>query len=480
MTPVREYMTDSAEFNEHISAQSKLSYSIANATNGILSGLGEGQIMFFYNVKYGMSPALQGIAWLLFAIWNALNDPLFGIIEEKTKSKLGRRVPWVRYGAPLYAISFVFIWFPFAAPGDQVGLFVNFLVMLCIFDTLFSMIGLITYSLPAEMAVTSKERASIMIYSTAVGIGGQMIGIILPIAYLQGTGSSIPFWQLLMVILAVGCGVAMYGSSYYLKENKWAQREESFGFVDSLKETIKNKPFLVFETMNFAMQACQTVLFSGILYVFTFVMPLNLFPDVLYFVPIIGILVVVIYFFNKYINRIGIKHLFMYGCAAGALGFGLLPFFGRSIASQFIPLTLIMIWLASYLLSGTPLMADVIDNDELLTGKRRETTYAGVNALITKPSISIANWLFLGILGIYGFIQSEPGQPNPVQPASVGDGVVLAFSIIPVVCLVISIVAMKYYNLDGPEWAAKKRMIQETHIQKEKDFVETLQREGKI
>lgn len=235
----------------------------------------------------------------------------------------------------------------------------------------------------------------------------------------------------------------------------------------------------MFETINFAMQACQTVLFSYILYIFTFVVPLR-FPDVLYFVPVIGILIVVIILFNKYLNRIGIKHLFMYGCAIGVLGFGLLPFFGRTLVSQFVPITLIMIWLASYLLSGTPLMADVIDNDELLTGKRRETTYAGVNALITKPAISIANWLFLGILGIYGFIQSEQGQPTPVQPTTVGDGVVLAFLVIPVICLVISFIVMKFFSLDGPEWATKKHIIRETHIQKEKDFIESLRREGKI
>jgi GPH family glycoside/pentoside/hexuronide:cation symporter len=302
----------------------------------------------------------------------------------------------------------------------------------------------------------------------------------LPIVFLQGTDSSIPLWQLLMIILAIACGAAMYGSSYFLTENRWAQREETLGFFASIKESIKNKPFLVFEAMNFAMQASQTVLFSGLLYIFTFVIHIQFFPDIFYFVPVIGILIFVIFLFNKYLNRIGIKHLFMYGCAIGALGFGLLPFFGRTLASQFIPITLIMIWLASYLLTGSPLMGDVIDHDELLTGKRRETTYAGVNALITKPSISIANWLFLGILGIYGFVQSEPGQPAPVQPASLGDGVVLAFSVIPVICLVISIVVMKFFSLDGPEWAAKKRAIRETHIQKEKDFVETLRREGKI
>jgi GPH family glycoside/pentoside/hexuronide:cation symporter len=124
---------------------------------------------------------------------------------------------------------------------------------------------------------------------------------------------------------------------------------------------------------------------------------------------------------------------------------------------------------------GQPLIADVIDYDEVLTGKRRETTYSGVNALITKPAISIANWGFLAILVKYGYDETVS-----VQPASVGDGVVTAYSVIPVITIIIAILAIMFFKLDGPEWIKKKHELQMIHEQKEKAFVESLMKEGKI
>nr|MDO8110578.1 MFS transporter [Candidatus Sigynarchaeota archaeon] len=470
----------SREFDEKLPKRSKIAYAIANSANGVLSGLGLGQIMYFYTEKLHQNPELQGIAWLLFAAWNAINDPLLGILEERTKSKLGRRVPYLRYGAPIYVVLFILVWFPFASPGDEIGLFINFLAMLFLFDTVYSMIGLITYSLPAEMTVTSKERGSIMIYSTVFGLVSQVLGFVLPLSFLQPESASVPFWQGLMLITAVACGIALYISSYFIKENRYAQKEPTLGFIDSIKESIKNKPFLVFEVTNFAAQISQTVLMGGLMYVFRYVIITQSWLDYLYFGPVILVLIVTVLVFNRLISKAGIKKIFIYGNLCGVIGFGMLPLFGRHLSGLFIPLVFIAVWLASYIMTGQPLMADVIDHDEVLTGKRRETTYAGVNALITKPAISIANWLFLSILAAFGYISQRPGEPAPVQPASVADGVIIAFTIVPAVCGLIAILAMKWFTLDGPAWADKKEQLKAIHARKEQDYIDSLRKEGKI
>ncbi len=52
---------------------------------------------YFVNLR-GLSTYYTGIVWLLFGIWNAVNDPLFGYISDRTKSNLGRRIPYIRFG----------------------------------------------------------------------------------------------------------------------------------------------------------------------------------------------------------------------------------------------------------------------------------------------------------------------------------------------------------------------------------------------
>ena len=72
-------MSSKNEFIELLPAKSKVAYGGANTASSILSGIGFAAITFYYNVKLGLSAELIGIAWLIFAVWNAINDPLLMI-----------------------------------------------------------------------------------------------------------------------------------------------------------------------------------------------------------------------------------------------------------------------------------------------------------------------------------------------------------------------------------------------------------------
>jgi GPH family glycoside/pentoside/hexuronide:cation symporter len=469
-------MDGTREYQEKLSARPKIAYSLANAANGLLSGLGLNNLIFFYSEKLGFDVGLQGIAWLIFIVVNALNDPLLGVLEERVNTKIGRRVPVLRYGAPLYAGLFMLVWFPFAPVDNQMMLFANYLLMLCLFDTVYSMIGLVTYSLPAEMAITAKERSSIMVYSTLIGFVPMVLGFLLPMLFLKKGSGGIVEWQILMTIIAVIGGAVLYASSYFIKENAWARKEKALGFVASIKETLKNKQFLVLEVSIFALLIVSTTITTGLLYLFNYVFITASFLDYAYFLIPIGALIGTIFVFNKYVPKIGVRKIFMIGSVIGAVGFAIIPLFGRQLSVLSIPITLVAIGFAAIIIGQQPLMADVIDHDEMLTGRRRETTYSGVNALITKAAISIANWQFLEILRLFGY---NPCQ-GCTQPDSVANGVIMAFWIIPVVCVVISTIALRHFKLDGPEWFAKKKLLEQEHKKKEAEYVASLAREGKI
>jgi GPH family glycoside/pentoside/hexuronide:cation symporter len=124
----------------------------------------------------------------------------------------------------------------------------------------------------------------------------------------------------------------------------------------------------------------------------------------------------------------------------------------------------------------SPLLADVMDYDELLTGKRRETTYAGMNALITKPAISIGNALFLLVISGFGFDNTQD-----VQPATAFFGIQLGYALIPALLFLIGALAMwKWYKLDGENWITKKVVLGKIHLQKEREYIEHLKKEGKL
>jgi GPH family glycoside/pentoside/hexuronide:cation symporter len=172
----------------------------------------------------------------------------------------------------------------------------------------------------------------------------------------------------------------------------------------------------------------------------------------------------------------GLKHIYITGLVLASIGLMLLFFSGNWLIPVIVSFAVMGIGLGPVNLIWGPLLADVMDYDEILTGKRRETTYAGMNALITKPAISIGNALFLLIISGFGFDNTESLQTDLAL-----FGIQLGYTLVPAVFLIISAITLfKWYKLDGKDWLANKAELAKIHLKKEREYIETLQREGKI
>jgi len=459
--------------NEKLSLKSKFAFGGLGAGIGLPSQIAFSAITFFYNTMLGLSTELTGIAWLIFSFWNAINDPLFGFIEDHTKSeKYGRRIPYIRFGAPLYGIAFIFCWIPLVDVNNQLALFFNLTIVLFVFDTLFTILGLINYTLPAEMAITAKERANLLVYGAAISSISYVIAFILPLLFLTGNESPNAALEFLVAMIFVGIvsAIILFLSSFYLKENKYTQMEETLPLIKGIKETFKNTPFLIFEVSNFSFTFAQTILTTAIFYYVNYVLILTGFltilPLLLVFVMIFAFFVV----FNKLIGKFGVKKTFIFAVFWAGMSFLLIFFIGWTISFAIIGFVLIGIGFSGFMLTNQVVIADIVDYDETRTGKRRETTYSGINALITKPAISIANWLFLVIINIFGFDSQQPTQDFSAQM-----GIMLGFSLIPAIFLIFGAIVMLFYPLDGPQWLAQKSELIKIHEQKELDYLKYLE-----
>lgn len=134
----------------------------------------------FYYVKtflnvYKISNYWFNVAQIVFLIWNAINDPLFGYFQDSsTWMVLRKRRLAIFYGAPLFAISFLSPWFPwtwFGFSGDWVvGL--HLMTSLCLYDGLFTFVLLAQCALFAEISTQQEERQTILKYAQVASILG--------------------------------------------------------------------------------------------------------------------------------------------------------------------------------------------------------------------------------------------------------------------------------------------------------------------
>lgn len=465
---------------DYLPTKSKVAYGAANAANMSLSGIAlGGALTFFYNIKMGLSGDLIGLAWMLFAAWNAINDPLLGILEDRTRSSAGRHLPYIRYGAPIYGFLFILTWYPFA--DSQWGLFFNFLLVLFCVDTIYSMVGLVTYALPAEMCITAESRTNLLLWSTLIGVVGILVSNLVPLVLLTGDKSAAlnPVFRPVMILLGVTCAVVMFVASYFLKENDFAQLEQPLGLVEGIKETFKNKPFLIFLVQNFALVLGQYTLTTGIFYYIDYVLVLANWWD---YIPVVAMFVLVVFgvkYFLALVPKYGVKRICQFGLTVMGAGLVLLFFLGRNIWTAIIGLVPVVIGLAAVIMTGQAIFGDAIDYDEVRTGKRRETTYSGVNALVTKPAVSIANWAFLALILAFGFQEPVDGQIFEQTELAI-TGILFALTIVPGAFLLLAALVLRWFPLDGPEWIEQKVALQREHARKEREYVAQLKEEGAL
>ena len=128
-----------------------IGYSFGNFANTIAYQIFGNRINFYYVDVLGLNASVVGILWSIYGLWNAVNDPLMGQISDKTRSKFGRRVPYVALGAIPLGLSFFFLWTPPSQSPFMLAAY--FLMILFIFDTLYSLTFIAYNALFPEVAL---------------------------------------------------------------------------------------------------------------------------------------------------------------------------------------------------------------------------------------------------------------------------------------------------------------------------------------
>lgn len=452
---------------EYIPIKSRVWVASADAACAVLGSLAASGVLTYYFTRWrGLDSSLAAIVWLLFGIWNAVNDPLYGYISDRTKSKLGRRIPYIRYGAPFYAVSFIACWMDW--PGtvvNQTTMFLQMLFLLLIFDTLYTAIATAIFIMPYEMAVSNKARSGIFIWKIIFMIFPTAIPLVLIPIIQPGPGEDATTYRLIMTILGVSMGLIIFLSTFFYKEKHFHQNEQQLPFFKSIKECFTNIPFLIFEVLSFTIIYVQTGLMQGVLYYFD---ELKV-PGVPVYVTLFTGIVFGVILWVKKNDFWGVKNCMRIMCLLFSLGCFIVIVLGKQLVPAIAGFFLFGIGFSGAMYLIPIMMGDTIDFDEHRTKLRREGMYAGVNSFITKPSMSIAQAVFLSVISWFGYDQTVA---KGMQSASAQTGILIGWLLVPGILLLISFVALRWYPLHGDSWKQTKLELTQLHNEKEKEYLE--------
>ncbi len=442
----------------------KFVWGIAGLGTSLISGIYAALLPIFYQDYLGLQARWWAVASIIYAIWNALNDPLFGYLSDRTRSRHGRRIPYMRYTAPFLALTFVLVWL---APGQagQVARFAWMLGAMLLYDTAFTIIGLVYSALLPEVTESDAERNDLQVSSSLFALLGTLLGFIIPDLFRPKAGSTslLPL-QMAMVVVAVVSAVLILITAFRVKERPEFHRvDQPLGLGPAIRYTFTSRSFLVLVAQNFMSILMQALLMGGVFYLADYVLQMNtMLVLACVFIPLfIGVPVTTL--LRQRFGVVGAQQRLLLLAGIALVLVTLVP----------TPLILGCLAVAGFALAGPQtltnvLFAQVADEDELRSGVRREGAFFGINALLTKPAQSVALALSPAILEMTRFVtrESQGGQIYLNQPQSALLGIRIIVGLIPGVAMLLGALVLTAFPLRGKYLGQVQQEVLALHARK--------------
>ncbi len=415
-------------------------------------------IMAFYIVDVKNLPATWFSAfWFVYTLYNALNNPTLGYFSDRTRSRWGRRLPYILFGGLPYGVMFALLFTaPFDGRDNPTGLLLYFGVCLIVWEGLYTALATGYYGLLPEMFGTYRERTDAAAKMNIFQTIALVIGAALPPMLAEFLG-----WSGMATVLAVISVVAIYIGYPFLFERKDLQTDTSFPFVAALKATFINRSYWTAAGSQAMRFFATGTLQMGMLFYMKYSMNVDeSLATIIFGIAFIVAMISLYPWRNWVANKLDSRRTLMLANAVMILG--IIPLgFAPSITLTYFAAVIIGIGLGGLVLIGDVIMTEVVDEDEVKTGHQRAGMYFGMSGFIITLSGLLVASSFGTMMPAFGY-----DTLLDVQPASVDLGFRLFLTIPTTIGFLLAIFLLWLYPLHGKRLqeiqaavAAKKQLM---------------------
>lgn len=446
---------------EPLSFSTKIAYGSGDLGPAITANLLAFFLLYFFTSVAGMNAALAGSVLMIGKIWDAINDPMVGVLSDRTRSaRWGRRYPWMLWGAVPFGITFFLQWIVPRFSDDQAtnqwGLFAYYVAIAVLFNTCYTMVNLPYTALTPELTQDYNERTSLNSFRFAFSIGGSILSLILAQIIFKVVSDPNQQYQWLAGICAILSTLPLYWCVFGTYDRAMAMAERnahleepvSLPFLTQIRVVFSNRPFLY--VIGIYLCSWLAVQVTAAILPFFVVNWLGLSSGTFTMIALAvqGTALLMLFVWSAVSARVGKKAVYFMGMALWIIAQAGL-FFLQPDQSKLVYLLAVMagVGVSTAYLVPWSMIPDVIELDELNTGQRREGLFYGFMVLLQKIGLAIGLFLVGQALNWAGFIESVPGQPTPTQPASALMTIRLAIGPIPTIALIAGLFLAYFYPI---------------------------------
>lgn len=428
---------------EKLTRRAKLLYGVGDVGFSLTTTIIGAYFAIFLTDVVGIAPATAAIAIFLGRTWDYVNDPLVGYLSDRTRSRWGRRRPFLLFGALPFALAFLLMWYRPPIEG-QVGLAVYYSVAYVLFDSAATFVYMPYYALTPELTSSYDERTSLTTYRMFFSIVGSLLAFTVPLMIVGAFEPQNAARVLQMgAIFAAASALPLLLVFFNARERQEYAKMEEPKLRDSLRAALKNRPF-VFSMVIFLLTWISVdILQAMLLYFIKYVLVREGQSDLI-MATIFIVAMIVLPFWEWASRRLNKRLAYAAGIAFwAAVQIALITF------SPATPLALILsvcalagIGVSAAHVLPWSMIPDAIEWDEWQTGERHEGMFYSLVTLAQKVASSAAIPLVLLMLQATGYVPTAAAQP-----ASALLGIRLAIGPIPAALLVIGIIFALLYPL---------------------------------
>lgn len=408
-------------------------------------------LMYYLTDILGVAASFVGTLYFVARIWDAINDPIMGMIVDKTKTKWGKFRPWLVIGTLVNSVITVLIFTNFHLEGTALYVFVS--IMYIVWGMTYTMMDVPYWSWLPNLTnnPTEREEVSVLprIFASLANLilGALGLTIVIFLDNLFGNGDQSTGFLIVAVITIIIFNITI---GITVKNVHEAPTNIDTGiklrFKDIWRILFTNKELLAYIGMILTFFLCGQLIGNVMIYYFSYVTE-SKFLFSLYngmgFMEIIAL-----FLFPKIAKWLSRERVYPIATISIILGLLVILVAGYVAPKAFIPVILgtSLIKIGSGLIMGiiTVSIADVIDYSEMKFGQRNESVITSTQTFLMKTAMAFSGLATGWSLTLLGY------QPGQEQSELTKNGLRVIMVVLPIICVTVSFAIYKWsYHLKG-------------------------------
>ena len=429
----------------------------------LMGGGAQVAIAFFYlrflTDVVQLSPLLAGTVVLISKIWDAVSDPLMGVISDNTRTKWGRRKPYFIVGFVGMIIAYVLLWMPIEA-NSTVTKFIYVLLTYLYFSTIYTVMWVPYTSMTSEISTDYKERNNINGIRLFFSQVSSLISAVLPLVIVNAFNDIRAGWITMAIVFALFYSIPYLLMFFFTHERVPMSEKKSKFNWKTFFQPFQIKTFRILVVIYLAAYITMDIVATVIQYYMYYMVNRKEETDMVIGTMLIAQIVlipIVVMLSNKY----GKAKIYRYSLLFWLLGTIILSFYSAQwpIYAIYVIAAIIGIGVSGCVVLPWAMFPDVTDVGELKFGYRTAGAFGGVMTFLRKFSAAVGIFLVGAVLQFSGYIkpikemvEGKLTETIQTQPHSVIVALQSIVFIFPLILLV-------------PAWFASKKypLNQETH-----------------